>query len=306
MRLARALAVAYCSSMRVRELAGIAALLGTPVIALGYAITKTLKLPDNTPARFRRVGSKTVVACLGASMIQGRLSFDLVAALQARLGSEYQLVNAGVNGDLAWNARMRLDHVIACDPDYVIVLVGSNDVMATQSSADERRYRRLKKLPERPTLSWYKQNLRALVAGLQRHTRAEIAICSLPPLGERLDAPINQHLAAYNAVIRQTANDQEVAYLSVHETLATALGKMGRLHPKPFDGSRWTMAWAAIQRYVLGRSWDDIARRQGYALLTDGVHLSERAGALVVERLLPFLSAPEPQPGDTMTNGHAS
>jgi len=39
-----------------------------------------------------------------------------------------EFINAGVNGDLAYNVRQRIAAVIAQQPDYIIILVGTNDV----------------------------------------------------------------------------------------------------------------------------------------------------------------------------------
>src|SRR5262245_41482522 len=119
-----------------------------PLAALAYAGRRAEQPPENNPRRFvkrarRRPGAK-VVACVGASIVHGRVSYNFVDALERRLeAGGFQLVNAGVNGDLAYNARQRLDEVIACQPDFVIVLVGTNDVLATMSPRHERRYRRL-------------------------------------------------------------------------------------------------------------------------------------------------------------------
>src|SRR5690242_1302903 len=101
-----------------------------PLAAVAYAAAQAQRAPANAPRRFARDPAKKTVACLGASIVHGRMSADVVAALAARLGDEYQVVNAGVNGDLAYNARQRLPDVIACEPDYVVVLVGTNDVLA--------------------------------------------------------------------------------------------------------------------------------------------------------------------------------
>jgi hypothetical protein len=46
---------------------------------------------------------------------------------------------------------------------------------------------------------------------------------------------------------------------------------------------------AALQRRVLRRKWDAIAARHGLRLLTDNVHLSDAAGALLERELRPFI-----------------
>jgi lysophospholipase L1-like esterase len=275
--------------MRAREIAGWVALAGAPWLALGYALVKAQAAPRQSPTRFKRLAGKRVVSCLGASMIHGRVSFDIVAALEQRLGSGYQVVNAGLNGDLAWNARQRLPQVIECDPDYVIVLVGSNDVVAALHPKAEARYRRAKKLPVRPSLQWYRENLRGIVIELRSRTRAKIAVCSLPPLGEALDSSANQRIAQYNEVVREVAHETGCDYLPVHEALRDALASAAPAVPRRYDGSPWPLVRGIFGRYVLGLDYDAIGARQGYAILSDGIHLGARAGALVVERFEAFV-----------------
>jgi hypothetical protein len=40
---------------------------------------------------------------------------------------------------------------------------------------------------------------------------------------------------------------------------------------------------AGVAHYLLGRSWDEVARGGGRELLVDHVHLSDRGGALVTD-----------------------
>jgi hypothetical protein len=59
--------------------------------------------------------SERLVVCLGDSNTQGQFSANYVTRLQGRW-PELQFVNAGVNGQLAYNIAQRLDDVVAQDP----------------------------------------------------------------------------------------------------------------------------------------------------------------------------------------------
>ena len=63
---------------------------------------------------------KKLVVCLGASIVRGQFSANFVDMLKTRL-SDFQFVNAGVNGDLAYNVLRRLDAVLAQQPRQVEV-----------------------------------------------------------------------------------------------------------------------------------------------------------------------------------------
>ena len=53
------------------------------------------------------------------------------------------------------------------------------------------------------------------------------------------------------------------------------------------------MGWALVRRLVLRQSWDEISRAHGLALLTDHLHLNDRAAAVVADLVADWLAAPE-------------
>ena len=74
--------------------------------------------------------------------MRGQVSINFVDMLRDRLNDKgFRFSNAGVNGDLVYNVLTRLDVVIAQQPDFVIILVGSNDVSATLTSHMARGHR---------------------------------------------------------------------------------------------------------------------------------------------------------------------
>jgi lysophospholipase L1-like esterase len=82
---------------------------------------------------------KTVV-CFGASLTAGTVSADYVAMLRARPAlAGFRFENHGSNGDLAWNGLQRLHRVIGEAPDFVTILIGTNDANATLSERNRLR-----------------------------------------------------------------------------------------------------------------------------------------------------------------------
>jgi lysophospholipase L1-like esterase len=99
----------------------------------------------------RRPQTTQLVVCAGDSLTRGRSSANWVEILQPRFApGGYELVNAGIDGDLAWNVLARIGDVVHCEPDIVTLLVGTNDVIATYSAFLEKMYRRLQCLPHAP------------------------------------------------------------------------------------------------------------------------------------------------------------
>jgi lysophospholipase L1-like esterase len=270
------------------------ALAAAPIAAVAYAVQQSQRLPDVTPRRFvddrLRRPDATVVVGLGSSLVHGRVGASFVDLLSRRMASDgYQFVNAGVNGDLAYNARCRVEDVIACDPDVVFVLIGSNDVMASLGMRRMIGYRLFKRLPRRPSLEWFRDNVRAIAETLSSRTKARVAFCSLPTLGERLDSEVHGLVQVYNRVIRDEAARVGAAYVPVHEALDAQLQRSGHADGPMFGAAMTRMLAAVVAHYARGRQWNDIAADHGYELFVDGIHVSERGAAViagVIERFL--------------------
>lgn len=265
--------------------------------AVGYASWRVLRPPKLRPDAWRargRSGAGPVVACLGDSITHGHLGGDWVSELGRR---GLDVVNAGANGNLAWNLLQRLEPVIACEPDVVVILIGTNDAMASHDAAAGRRYRKSQGLPQLADLAWYEESLRALVQRLAERTRARIGLMTLPPIGEHPDARIASIIDAENEVIARVARDLQVDLLPLHERLRSLL--TGPPPPARFpekgDKPPLAMVLAAPRRYLLGRSWDGISERAGLTVTVDLVHLSDRSAAVVADLVEGFVRS-EPGP----------
>lgn len=235
-----------------------------------------LRAPADPPsaacANGRPSGTGPVVVAAGASMTHGTLGRDWVGDLRERPEfREYVFVNAGHNGDTSADLRKRVDRdIVACAPDLVTVLIGTNDVRGG--------------VP----VEQYRDNLGAVVDRIRERTSARLALMSIPPLGEDLDAEENRKLAAYNTAVRETAERVRADYLPVHERFAERLSDQGG---RPgYDFSFATAYLAATQHYLLRRSWDEVARGNGLELFVDHIHLSDRGGALLTDLAAPWLA----------------
>ncbi len=236
-----------------------------------------------------RARSGTVI-CVGDSNVCGQVSIGFVELLSRRLGDDgFNFVNAGVNGDLAYNVRLRLDSVVARRPDFVVLLVGSNDVNATLSPEIRLGYRLWKQLPRDPEMEWYRGNMVGIVRQLKRETLARIGIVSPPVLGEDLDSLPNQRLRACCALLRQLAVEEDVTYLPVHERQEEYLEQAGHASGRPHDANSRIMWTSLARHYVLGRSFDDISEENGFLLTTEGLHLNARGAAMVADEVESFL-----------------
>jgi len=239
-------------------------LLLVPVAVVARAF---LRLRRPAPA-FRTTGSPRVL-CLGASTVRGNVSHDWVGDLSRRL-PDRQWVNAGVNGETSAQILARADEALACQPTHVVVHAGANDV--------------LQQVP----LEDYARNLAALVARL-RAAGARVALLSLQPVGDDPGAPPNQDIDRVNEIIARTAAGHEVAYLPLNERPRDLL----RAHPdanRPLGESPLPFLRAMILHLGLGVSLARVARTNGYAIHTDGLHLGPEAGQVVADLVAEFVA----------------
>jgi lysophospholipase L1-like esterase len=241
---------------------------------------------------------REIVACVGSSSTAARGTYDWIAELGKRPRNErFSFVNFGVGGDLSHNVLRRLDEVAAAKPDRVIVLIGSNDILATVFPNFRRFARLFKGLSGEPSPECFRQNLEHVVIGLRERTTATIALSSLGPVGEDLGSSdpaqrrLNELFAEYRDIIREVSTAQETRYLAFYEAFSEHLGRsrttksLRRLSfPRLY---RDYLFREGIQR----RSFDDISRRNGWAFHIDGIHLNSRGGAILVDVVQQFLDS---------------
>jgi lysophospholipase L1-like esterase len=228
------------------------------------------------------------VVCFGASLTSGTVSFNYLDLLSARIAlRDFEFINHGVNGDLAWNGLQRLNQVIQDDPDFVTIMIGTNDVNATMSERNWLRYKSFNHLPTRPTLEWYEQNLKEIVTRLKKETVAKLCLLSLAPIGEDLAHEANKKVELYNKVVRRIAHDENVDYLPLHEEMIAYLltheEDRAQLPPRLAyrDGLHNTAN--ALGLHSTGLTWDEVSRRNGLLLLTDTLHLNSKGATIVAD-----------------------
>lgn len=236
-----------------------------------------------------------VVACLGSSGTAGRgQAYDWVKSLAANLADRHvQFRNFGVGGDLAYNALQRLSKVVSSRPDKIVVLIGGNDVLARASVKARHFYRIFKGISEEPSAEFYRQNMAFLVRRLKLSTDAEIALCSLTPIGENLQSEkpfqqkLNRYVAEYSAIVREIASQDELQYLPVFERMCDEIA----LFPgHAFDSFRFLPMYRdAFRALILGEGPDEIAAKNGWRIHTDGVHLNHIGGQILAKLVQEFV-----------------
>lgn len=245
-------------------------LLALPMILLLYLGRKLEQRPEHRPATFVDDG-RPVLALLGDSHTMGRIGADWVTALAADL-PEWNLVNAGINGETAQNVRERVPEVLACAPRQVILLVGTNDVIGGLHPDWTRMFLKSGAFAAEPTLEGFEADLSGLVDDLEG---VPVALVSLPPLGRDPDSPAGVRLQEHDALVRAVAARHGCTLLDLHAALDA-------WHPRG-PAQSWTVGAVVLRMYgalfrhhLLGQDWDAIAGGDAHV---DGIHLSGRAGS---------------------------
>jgi len=245
------------------------------------------------------VSAPGTIACLGSSTTAAKGTFKWIDELAKRpQNSRFRFVNFGVGGDLSVNIAKRLDPVLRVAPDRVIVLIGTNDILATVFPNFRRFTLAWKQISREPSPAHFKDNLELITRRLQQETSATIALSSLSPLGEALrsddavQARLNDLVAAYNRIIGDVSHSSGAYYIPLYERFRDQLDRAPVA--KPFT----RFSFAAFYRdylfreMILRRSFDEISQRNGWEFHIDGIHLNTRGGRMLTEVVQQFLDSP--------------
>ncbi len=243
-------------------------------------------------------GRIETVACVGSSTTASKGTYRWIAELESRpQNSRFRFVNLGVGGDLSFNTIRRLRRVIGVQPDRVIILIGTNDILASVFPNFRRIVRLWKGLPDEPSAQRFRENLELITRRLQQQTHARVALSSLAPVGEDphstdpVQSRLNDLCAAYNDVIRAVASREGTDYVEFYEAFADQLNRSKSA--KPFTRFSFASFYRdyLVREMILRRSFDEIAQVNGWEFHIDGIHLNTRGGRILTDAVQRFLDS---------------
>jgi len=254
---------------------------------------KILRSPYNNPVEYlqhqKQSGSNDhqKLVLIGDSITHGHVSADYAQMLRERLtrvhvSPSIDVINAGINSELAYNALQRVDKVIQCDPDVVTILIGTNDANGALTPKRQVEHQKKMKLPELPTAERFRAYLTELITRLTNETRAKVAILSLPTMNEDPSAPEFVQTLHYSAYIQEVASETGITYLPLNEAMVADL-KANPSHPKYSFKHELLIMLKSIFAHGFGKSWANVARGNGFRLHTDFLHLSPTGARMVAE-----------------------
>jgi hypothetical protein len=146
------------------------------------------------------------------------------------------------------------------------------------------------KLPQKPDEAFFVSSLSALCTALKARTRADIALLSLPPIGEDASHAAFDRAVHYSRLIKKIATDHEITYLPLNEMMTNYLQAQTNAAGVTFDKLNGTMYMAVFRHFILSQSFDHISMKNGYHLLTDSIHLNSRASKIICDLIGNFIS----------------
>lgn len=233
---------------------------------------------------------KKKILFLGASITQGMISKSYVKMLKEKFGTkQYKFINQGVAGYESYNVLKKLDKAIKTKPDYVILLVGTNDLLSSLDPKLAELSRKLKHIPHEPTINHYSNNITNIVKNLKQETQSKIAIASLPVVGENLDSIENKTINEYNTELKKIAENENIVYLTVYEKQKNYLKKEIDGKGNEYIGDTKIAYKSLFLHYLLFMSLDTISRKNGYLLLTDGIHQNSLGAKIIADEIEDFI-----------------
>ena len=256
-------------------------------------VRKSWQLPNMAASTFEvpQNNTKPVVVCCGDSITHGHIGYDWVSVLRKKDYSKIY-INAGINADLTWNLNQRIEDIIKHRPDYVTILIGTNDAIGSQNVKHiQDYYVSTKGLPRLPHIDWYAEELEKFIISIQSKTNAKIAICTLSWLGEQSEAEIIKVVKSHNNIIRELSSKYSLKLIDLFKEFEQIINTNN--NSISYTTSEWRRLRglrAVLLHYVFGWSWNRIGQKYNLKLLCDHIHLNEKAGGILQNLMQEFFN----------------
>ena len=267
------------------------------LVYLIITIYRIVRAPKSFPSKFLKKNiekdpSNKRIVLIGDSITHGTVGYNYVKAIKKELeGETYEIINAGLNGDLTINILERIEDIIKCEPDFITILIGTNDAIGSYSVKDRKNYVKTKGARDSAefwTLERFKEDYTKIIAKLKAETQAEIGVLSIPIMGEDLKDPVMENSIAHSEIIKEISKDLGVYYMPLNEQMIDYLKEHPSNQKYEYRKKLLLMIKALFAHYF-GRSWQHISIKNGFQLLIDNIHLSEKGASFVIELIESFI-----------------
>ena len=296
----------------------------------------------------RQEKEERTLVCLGDSLTHGKGSSNWVDRIVPQFVSTLQnktsvvvttttensnnhdkplslsVVNCGQNNMITEVAlKERVDWVLDCQPNYVVVLLGTNDCRGLVDKGWKNQLEYMWWTQKPLSLETLETNLRGIVTKLLSTSTADgngnsipvlqrkVALCTLPPMSEQLNEKPNQLIRHVNkTIIAKIAQEHKdrCTLLDIYTALETKIRQESRNHDNKLPVGMVTVLGPAFAfaHCCMGYSINRLSNMIGNVVLSDGLHLNDAGGNVVCDLVVDFLTKQEeerqttpPPPQDT-------
>ena len=243
-------------------------------------------------------GTKPVVVLVGDSHTHCALGYNWVETVSQRHPA-LQVINAGVNGEQVKDVLARLEPIIACQPDYATILLGSNERLSSVSCGTALCYGQCCGPTQHAA---YRNNLRTLFSALLLRTNVRrVAVMCFPPGEAPADAPLNLVGLEFIEILREVVEEYRVTAKGRLVYIPLADKYVDFVSPAVYNAAPPEVTWspatfvplvlsAQFKHYVTGVSMDEISSQRRLRFTTDCVHLNATGAGIVAETVSAFLT----------------
>jgi len=268
--------------------------------------------PANGPRHFARfvryhARRRPVLVCLGEGLTHGNCSASITPEIPSSLCQTLGLPppTEKIFSDPLWVLNCsqncitthtilneRLNAALNCHPDYILLCIGTNDMLAIYNKAFAKCITSINELPQDPTMQIFEKNLCGILSFIQKSSPlVQIGVCTLPPMGENLKSAANQVIRQANDIIYKVTSscEDKVTVVPVYEKFEAILEKKRR-GGLPVDLFFPVALFMNPLYHVLPFfTFNMLSAPFGHSLLSDGLHLNENGRDEMVELVVEWL-----------------
>ena len=238
--------------------------------------------------------SNPTICFIGDSLTEGTYSVDWVTNLSKKFPS-INFINKGNNGETSALVRTRIKtDVIDLNPEFVVVLIGGNDIIgATHNEAGKlyvEMFPEIQKEP--PTYEQYKTEMETIIKTLDKDLQknTQILILSPPPIGEGgMDSPEWNLGAKCSKICEEIVLEcsDRVLFSDLYTEVMRNMIFHINGNYSPLKLSLFNMTLCRILSIFF--KWETIRWLNGYKYTTDGIHFCSEFGNICENIVIDWL-----------------
>lgn len=173
-------------------------------------------------------------------------------------------------------------------------MVGMNDIKSLYLPATAKALVKVNELSQAPSMTGFERNIKGILDHLQQASPlSKVGICTLMPIGEDLNSPINGLVREANEILERIASEAQqgkVTLLPIYEKMEAILEKKKPRNRIPL---RFNVLFSTIlsTAYYMTPffTYNRLSVLTGNHLLWDGVHPNEDGCDILVDAVVEWL-----------------